>query len=136
MSIKYVAIIQCDKAHTRCSGFHCTDAFHTKTGYFTEYGEDVKYTSFTCGGCAGKLVNVKMTQLAKAAMKKASLKKDEIAVHFASCVTNDNKHSDRCIFLEQMKTQVLKAGFTNIKYGSYISKTAQKKREDGLYKTY
>lgn len=136
MTIKYVAVIQCEKAHNRCCGFQCANTFFSKNDHFSEYDDSVKYLSFTCGGCNGKSVNAKISNLAKRAMKKASLEKDEFVIHFASCITNDNRHSERCIFLEAMKRNVLKVGFTNIKYGTYISQTAQKKRDEGVYKTY
>lgn len=136
MTIKYVAVIQCQKAQNRCCGFHCANSFFSRTDHFAEYDETVKFIPFTCGGCNGKGVNAKVANLAKASMRKASLSPDDFVIHFASCITNDNRHSERCIFLESMKRHVNKIGFKNIRYGSYISKTAQRKREEGIYKTY
>ena len=136
MTLEYVVVVQCQKAHNRCSGFQCANTFYNRADHFKEYDDKVKYLSFTCGGCNGKSINAKIYNLAKRAMKKAGLEKDGFTVHFASCITNDNIHSERCVFLEQMKRIVLKAGFTNIKYGSYISQSAQKKRDEGIYKTY
>ena len=34
MGNKYVAIIQCDIAHNRCSGYACTESFYNREGMF------------------------------------------------------------------------------------------------------
>ena len=59
-----------------------------------------------------------------------------MAVHFASCVTFDNHHSDRCPFINVMKKIINKMGYINIVEGSYLSKTATRRREEGVYKDY
>ena len=37
MGNKYVAIIQCDIAHNRCSGYACTESFYNREGMFENY---------------------------------------------------------------------------------------------------
>lgn len=136
MDTKYVVIIQCDITHNRCSGFACTNSFYNKTGKFEGYKDDVKYISFTCGGCCGKSVSAKMEHLAKKLKNNTDVKKSEVVVHLASCVTNDCYHADRCPHTEYIKDIILKKGFENIVEGSYISKTSTRLREEGIYKSY
>ena len=135
MEPKYVVIIQCDIAHNRCSGFACTDSFYKKEGKFQSYGDEVQYISFTCGGCCGKSVSAKIEHLAKK-LNKTDIKKGEVSIHLASCITTDNYHSDRCPHAEYIKYIIEKKGFKNITEGSYVSKGAAKLREKGIYKTY
>ena len=62
---KYVLIIQCDIAHRRCSGWACMKSFYDRTGAFKDLAEeDIKYISFTCGGCCGKGVAAKIEHFA------------------------------------------------------------------------
>ncbi|WP_372713848.1 CGGC domain-containing protein, partial [Ilyobacter sp.] len=35
-----MAIIQCEKAKNRCSGYACTDSFYKKINSFSEYKAD------------------------------------------------------------------------------------------------
>jgi len=135
MGNKYVLIIQCDIAHNRCSGFACTNAFYEKTGKFEGYEENVKYISFTCGGCCGKSVAAKLEHFTKKLLKKTDIKKEEVMVHLASCMVTDNYHYDRCPHVQYIKDIVVKKGYRVVE-GSYISKGAEHKRECGAYKTY
>ncbi len=134
MDIKLVAIIQCEKAKNRCSGYACTDSFYKKINSFSEYKADTQYLSFTCGGCNGKGVSPKINNLVRRMPKLADIKKKEIAVHLSSCMTLDNHHSDRCPNVDFMKSIIKKAGIDTIIEGSYISKTSDKMRELGIYK--
>lgn len=133
---KYVVIIQCEIAHNRCSGFACTNAFYGKTGKFETYGDDVKYISFTCGGCCGKGVAAKIEHFANKLKTKTDIQKEEVVVHLASCMVTDNHHYDRCPHVEYIKEILHKKGFENIVEGSYISGVATKLREKGVYKSY
>ncbi|ADO82755.1 CGGC domain-containing protein [Ilyobacter polytropus] len=134
MNIKLVAIIQCEKAKNRCSGYACSDSFYKKINSFSEYNNKTQYLSFTCGGCNGKGVGPKISNLVRRMPKLADIKKNEIAVHLSSCITFDNRHSDRCPNVDFMKSIINKAGIETIIEGSYISKKAQIKRELGTYK--
>lgn len=135
MESKYVIIIQCEIAHNRCSGFACTNAFYEKTGFFKNYGEDVKYISFTCGGCCGKSVAAKLEHFTKKLLKKTELKREDVMVHLSSCMVTDNYHYDQCPHLQYIKDIVTKKGYRLVE-GSYISKGAERKREAGEYKNY
>lgn len=136
MDIKLAVIIQCEKAKNRCSGYACTDAFYNKKYSFEGYKDSTQYLSFTCGGCNGKGVGPKINNLVKRMKKLSDLKTEEISVHLSSCMTFDNRHSDRCPNIDFMKYIIEKAGIKNIVEGTYISKTAEKKREMGIYKNY
>ncbi|WP_321328550.1 CGGC domain-containing protein [uncultured Ilyobacter sp.] len=136
MDIKLAAIIQCEKAKNRCSGYACTDSFYKKINSFNDYSSETQYISFTCGGCNGKGVGLKINNLVRRMPKLADIKNSEIAVHLSSCIVLDNRHSDRCPNVDYMKSIIKKAGIKTIIEGTYISKTAQKKREAGVYKKY
>ncbi len=136
MSIKLVVIIQCEVARRRCSGFACMKCFYDREGFFEEcgYGPDTRYIAFDCGGCCGGSVASHLEHLSNKLRAQTDVKKDEVAVHLASCVTTDNYHHDRCPNLEYIKAIVLKKGYKNIASGTFKSTNATKKRAEGLYK--
>ncbi len=136
MNAKYVMIIQCEFARNRCSGFACTNGFYNRDDGFKDYGEAVRYIAMTCGGCCGAGLAVKLEHFSTKLLKKTEVKKDEVVVHLSSCMVTDNYHHDRCPNLDYIRGLVQKKGYHNIVDGTYISKTAQKKREKGEYKTY
>jgi predicted metal-binding protein len=136
MNTKLVAIIQCEKSKNRCSGYACTDAFYNKKYSFNQYNNETQYISFSCGGCNGKGINPKVNNLVRRMKKLSDIKNEEISVHLSSCMVTDNHHSDRCPNVDFMKDIIKKAGIEKIVEGTYISKTAKKKREMGIYKNY
>jgi predicted metal-binding protein len=136
MDTKYVVIIQCDLAHKRCSGFACTNSFYTKGGKFDSYNDTTQYISFTCGGCCGKGVASKLEHFSRHLKNKTDLTKDEVIIHLSSCMVTDNYHYDRCPHIDYIKSIVAKKGYTNVVEGSYISKGAEKKRNQEEYHTY
>lgn len=136
MNTKYVVIIQCDIAHKRCSGFACTDDFYNKEGMFEKYEDDVRYISFTCDGCCGKSVAAKLEHFSNKLSRKTNIHKDEVVVHLSSCMVTDNHHYDRCPHVDYIKNIVLKKGYKNVIEGSFLSKNAEKKREQGVYNSY
>ncbi len=136
MNTKYVVIIQCDIAHRRCSGFACTNVFYNKEGMFEKYDEETKYISFTCGGCCGKGVVAKLEHFSKKSRKASNIDKDDVVIHLSSCMVTDNHHYDRCPHVDYIKSIILKKGYKNVIEGSYVSKNAKKKREEGVYNSY
>ena len=136
MNTKYVVIIQCDIAHRRCSGFACTNAFYNKEEVFKNYDDTTRYISFTCGGCCGKGIAAKLEHLSKKLRIENNISKDEVAVHLSSCMATDHHHYDRCPHIVYIKNIVLKKGYKNVIEGSFISKNAEKKREEGIYNCY
>ena len=59
----------------------------------------------------------------------------DVVVHLASCVVSDNYHRPPCPHRDYIKTIVERKGYPVI-FGSYISKTAEKKRQDGIYEAF
>ena len=135
-SIRYVVVIQCDHTLKRCSGFACTEAFFGRSAGFDGYGDDVKYLTMSCGGCCGAPVAGKLEHLGMKLRTLTDIKKSEVAVHLATCVVTDNRHHDRCPYVDYIKNIIRKNGFENIVEGSYQSKASSKLREKGVYKTY
>lgn len=136
MNTKYVVIIQCDIVQRRCSGFACTNSFYNKAEVFKDYDDTVKYISFTCGGCSGKGVAAKLEHFSKKLNKNTDIKKSEVVVHLSSCMVNESHHSDRCPHADYIKSIVIKKGYENVVEGTYISKNAKRKREEGIYNCY
>jgi predicted metal-binding protein len=134
---KYVVIIQCDIAHRRCSGWACTKSFYDRTGAFTDLAEeDVKYISFTCGGCCGKGVAAKLEHFANKLAKQTEVAKDEVVVHLSSCMVLDHHHYSRCPHVHMIKGILAKHDFSQVVEGTYISQKSTQKRLAGIYKDY
>lgn len=131
--IKLIVIIQCDDVVKRCSGFLCMNDFYERTGKFEGYPDEVRYMSITCGGCCGNLLTPKLENLGMR-LRKANIKKEEVVIHFASCVCSDNAHRLPCPFMNRMKALLKRKGFDNIVLGTHISVKAEAKRQAGIYK--
>lgn len=136
MEAKYIVIVQCDIAHRRCSGFACSNAFYNKEGMFDIYNNNIKYISFTCGGCCGKGIAAKLEHFSKKLKRKTDINKNEVVIHLASCIVTDNHHYDRCPHIDYIKDIILKKGYKNLVEGSYISDNAEMKRKQGVYTSY
>ena len=134
-SPELVVIIQCEDVVKRCSGFFCMNDFYEKIGKFENYSPETRYMTITCGGCCGNLLTLKLENLGMR-LKKAGLDKNDVVVHFASCICSDNSHRQPCPFMNRMKTLLKRKGFNNIVLGSHISKKAEAKRQAGIYKTW
>ena len=130
---KIIVIIQCEDVVKRCSGFLCMNDFYERTGKFEGYPEDTRYMSITCGGCCGNLLTPKLENLGMR-LKKANLNKDDVVIHFASCICSDNFHRQPCPFMNRMKNLLIRKGFNNIVLGTHVSKKAEAKRQAGIYK--
>lgn len=134
--IRYVVVIQCDKARNRCSGFACSNSFFERQFAFSGYEAGTKYVTMTCGGCCGSGVAGLLEHFGKKLMKKTDIGKDEVAVHLSSCIVTDNHHHDRCPNVDYIKDIIQKKGYHNIIEGTYQSQGAKMKREKGEYKSY
>ena len=130
---KLVVIIQCEDVVKRCSGFLCMNDFYDRTGKFEGYPDEVRYMSITCGGCCGNLLTPKLENLGMR-LRKANMNKDDVVIHFASCVCSDNSHRLPCPFINRMKALLNRKGFNNIVNGTHISKKAEEKRQEGIYR--
>ena len=132
---KLVVIIQCNTVQQRCCGYNCTHAFYSREGKFAGYAEDTRYMSFTCGGCCGGALTVKLENLCKR-LRRFKDDYEDIIIHFSTCVVSDNSHKPPCPHIEYMVKLLAKKGFTNIVKGTYISKTATKRRAEGIYQEF
>lgn len=132
--IKLVAIVQCHLVHERCPGYFCDKSFVERTGGFEglEMTPEVRKLSFTCGGCCGRALHRKLVHLKKKAKSADSIAPEEILVKLASCITTDNYHGPACPHLDYLETIVQKAGLTSSRHTN-LSKTAEKRREAGIY---
>lgn len=129
---KLVVIIQCDDVTKRCSGFLCMKDFYERAGKFSEYPEDTRYMSMTCGGCCGNFLTAKFENLGSR-LEKLNLEKQDMSVHLASCICSDNAHRQPCPFMGRMKEILSRKGY-EVKLGSHISSKTEEKRQQGIYK--
>ena len=134
--MKYVVVIQCDYTMNRCSGFACTEAFFGRDDAFEGYGDGVKYLPISCGGCCGAAVAGRLEHFEMKLRTLTDIKKSEVAVHLASCIVTDNRHHNRCPFVDYIKEVIKKNGFENVIEGTYQSEASRNLRKKGVYQTY
>ena len=133
---QYIVVVQCHIVKERCSGYLCEHAFAKRSGAFSEYPEasPIRYISLTCGGCCGRAVHRKLSNLLKQIKKKENIEKDNIQVHLSSCISFDSYHGGACPHKQYLKTLICdKLGLDCVE-GSRISDLADKRRQEGLYK--
>jgi len=130
----YVVIVQCHIVKERCSGYNCELAFNERTGGFSAYPKDKAYRklNLTCGGCCGRAVQRKLSNLTRRIKKKEGIAKDRIVVQLASCLTKDNFHSSPCPHLDYIKSLIVKLGL-DMCDDTYIDEKSEKRREAGVY---
>ncbi|MCL4367839.1 MAG: CGGC domain-containing protein [Actinobacteria bacterium] len=132
----YIAIVQCDIVMQRCSGYLCEKAFHQRTGGFAGYPADKQYRTLylTCGGCCGRALHRKLSNLARKIEAKEGIAKDRIVVQLASCITKDNYHGPPCPHLDYLKTLIGNVGLEVLEATS-ISAKAEARRQEGRYQS-
>lgn len=130
----YIAVVQCHLVMQRCSGFFCEKAFRDRSGGFAGYpaGGDLRILFLTCGGCCGRALHRKLSNLVKKAQAKDGVAKEQIAVHLSSCITKDNYHGPPCPHLVYLKTLVGKLGL-DVREDTWVSKRAEQRRAEGVY---
>ena len=132
----YVAIVQCHVVKERCSGYNCERAFNERIGGFAPYSKDKKYRTLylTCGGCCGRAVQRKLSNLTRRIKKQEGIGKDRIVVQLSSCITKDNFHSSPCPHLEYLKGLIKKLGL-DVSDDTFIDEKSEKRRKEGIYRT-
>ncbi len=130
----YLVVVQCHIVAERCSGYYCERAFHDRTGGFAACPADkpVRMVSVTCGGCCGRALQRKISNLLRCAGKDG-IPKERVGVQFASCITKDNHHAPPCPHRGYLRKLVEKLGLDSFE-DTHISKTSQRRREEGLYR--
>jgi predicted metal-binding protein len=133
----YVVVVQCDIVMERCSGYFCEKAFHERNGGFVAYSgsqQELRSLYLTCGGCCGRAVLRKLSDLIRTIKKKEGIAKDRIVVHLASCITKDNFHGLPCPHIDYLKTLIQDKLGLALREDSHISELAEKRRQEGIYR--
>ena len=133
---KYIVVVQCHIVKEHCSGYLCEYAFSERSGAFSIYNKDdsLRFISLTCGGCCGRAIHRKLSNLLKQIKEKENIDKDQIQVHLSSCISFDSYHGGECPHKDYLKTLICdKLGLDCIE-GSRISDLTEKRRKEGLYK--
>jgi len=130
----YVVIVQCHIVKERCPGYNCERALHERTGGFAAYPKDKAYRmlNLTCGGCCGRAVHRKLSNLTRRIKKSEGITKERIVVQLSSCITKDNFHSTPCPHLDYLKGLIAKIGL-DICEDTFISEQSEQRRKSGLY---
>ncbi len=130
----YVIIVQCHIVKERCPGYLCEKAFTEGTGGFAQYAQDRprRHVVLTCGGCCGRGVHRKLTNLLRTIKKKEGIEKDRLVVHLSSCICKDNFHAPPCPHLSYIRTLIERIGL-DICQDTVISETSEQRRRAGMY---
>ncbi len=131
---KLVVTLQCSIVKERCAGYYCVKDFEKRGAFFSDYpaDADIRFMSMECGGCCGKRVTRKFSNLKKQ-LKKSEIKfPEDVVAHLSSCISKENFHSPPCPHVEYIRT-LLGRHKLAIKDGSTVSETARKRREEGVY---
>ncbi len=129
-----IVILQCEAVTKRCSGANCAHAFYSREGAFAQVPEDARYMTIGCGGCCGSALPMKLENL-EGRLKKFGVKKEDVTIHFSTCIVSENHHRTPCPFRGYMRQLIERKGF-KVELGSYISKKAEAKRQSGEYKSW
>lgn len=130
----YIVVVQCHIVKERCSGYLCEKAYHDREGGFVEYPADKNYRTLylTCGGCCGRALHRKLSNLVRVARKQEGIEKDRIVVQLSSCIVKDNFHAPPCPHLDYLKQLIAKLGLDYCE-GTRISKKSERLRQEGVY---
>ena len=104
-----VVVIQCDIVTKRCSGYACMNTFVNRKDTFADYPPDTRFLMMTCGGCCGAGLSAKLENLAKK-LKKYGDAKENVTIHFASCIVSDSYHRPPCPFRNYMAQIIERKG--------------------------
>ena len=132
----YIAIVQCHLVKQRCSGYFCEKAFHHRTGGFAGYASQKNYRTLylTCGGCCGRPLHRKLSNLVRKIKAKEGIEKDRILVQLSSCITKDNYHGPPCQHLDYLRDLIGRLGL-DMREDTSISEMAEERREKGMYRS-
>lgn len=131
----YVMVVQCARVVDEvCPGFLCEHAFNARTGGFARYPADrrMRFNTMSCGGCPGRAVLRKLTNLKNNLKKREQLGPESVVVHLSTCITRSSHHGPRCPHADYIKGQVARAGFDCVE-DSRISNLSEKRRREGIY---
>ena len=129
-----VVVIQCDIVTKRCSGYACMNTFANRVDTMADYPADTRFLMMTCGGCCGAGIAAKLENLTRK-IKRYGDKKENVTIHFASCVVSDSYHRPPCPFRNYMARIIERKGYPLV-LGAYISKATEAKRKKGVYREF
>lgn len=132
----YIAVVQCHLVKQRCSGYFCEKVFHERTGGFAQFPPDKAYRTLylTCGGCCGRPLHRKLSNLVHKIRAKEGIERDKVVVQLSSCITKDNYHGPPCPHIDYLKKLIGKLGL-DVNEDTSISLKAEKRRQEGIYDT-
>jgi predicted metal-binding protein len=130
----FVVVVQCEIVKERCPGYLCEKAFNERTGGFADYPKDRQYRviNLTCGGCCGRALHRKLTQLKRSLKKHEGIEKDRVVVQLSSCITKDNYHAAPCPHKDYIKSLVEKIGL-DYRQDTVIDDKSELRRAEGVY---
>ena len=133
---EYLVIVQCEIVKERCPGYLCEKAFHERTGGFADYPADKQYRviNLTCGGCCGRAIHRKLTQLKRSLKKHENIGLDKVVVQLSSCITKDNYHSTPCPHKDYIKNLITRIGI-DLREGTVVDDISEKRRAEGVYES-
>ncbi len=131
----YIAVVQCELVKQRCSGYFCEKAFHERTGGFSVYPADKDYRTIhlTCGGCCGRPLHGKLSDLARKLKANEKIKKDRLIVQLSSCITKESYHGPACPHLDYLRQLIAKLRLDH-REDTFINKKSEERRQAGKYK--
>ncbi|MFC1781688.1 CGGC domain-containing protein [Planctomycetota bacterium] len=130
----YIIIVQCHIVKERCPGYLCEKAFNERSGGFAVYPQEKKYRilNMTCGGCCGRAVHRKLSNLIRRIKKKEGIDRDRIVVQLSSCITQDNFHASPCPHFDYLKG-LLKKLELDVCEDTVINGKSEMRRKSGPY---
>jgi len=133
---EYIVLVQCHIVKERCPGYLCEKAYHERTGGFADLPADKTFRILimTCGGCCGRAVHRKLTNLLRTMKKKEGIEKDRVVVQLSSCMTNDNFHAPPCPHLDYIRTLLSRIGL-DVRQQTVIDEKSRRRREEGIYRS-
>lgn len=129
--VKYIIMLQCHIVKERCSGLFCEDSFTKREGAFSEYSKDenIRHISMTCGGCCGRATLRKLTNFFQVLKKETKISREQVVLHFSSCICKENFHGPICPHYDYLKELVERKNIA-WKEGTRISELSEKRRNE------
>lgn len=133
---EYIVIVQCHIVKEQCSGYFCEKAFTERTGGFADYPADKNYRTLymTCGGCCGRALHRKLSNLTRKIKAQEKIKKEQIIVQLSSCTTRESYHGLPCPHLDYIKALISKVGL-EFREDTRITPQVEAKRATGEYQS-
>ncbi len=135
MTPKYIIALQCHIVKERCSGYLCEESFYNRQGGFSGYPKDadIRYLSFTCGGCCGRATLRKLANALKLLKKRADIDSAEVVLHYSSCMCRESFHGPKCPHFDYIQELVSRKELTTVEGTQISDKTSSRLDENGKW---